>query len=201
MRAPRKTYICSKCKASATKFAGYCASCNAAGTMKEQPTVEKPRATPSQKSLMRRSKNSERNIARRMKDIDGEDPAWSKISSSTGRVGHLTGLQFDAISRRYVIENKNRLLPLWLIKAWVQILQKGADFDKHALLHLEPPNLPREFPVNGTKRKTDTMALIQQTRHEDLIRKEQKLDAVNDIMQSGESNIVRVRKIMDILGS
>lgn len=164
------------------------------------PIKAKTKATLSQKGLMRRAKNSERNISRRMQEVDGPDPIYKNVTSSTGRVGHITGMQIDSISLNYVIENKNRSLPAWLNIAWIQILQRAADFGKHALLHIEPSNIAKEYPVNGIKKRTDTMALITQTRHESLILSEKALYQIKDIVNSDESNVVKVRKIMGLLG-
>lgn len=163
------------------------------------PVKAKPKATLSQKGLIRRAKISERNISRRMQEIDGADPIYKNVTSSTGRVGHITGMQIDAISRNYVIENKNRTLPVWLNKAWIQILQRAIDFQKHALLHIEPSNIAKEFPVNGVKHRTDTMAVISQSRHEALILAEKTLEAVREVAQSSDSNVMKVRKINDLV--
>lgn len=198
----KKEYRCSNCDGKALKFSGYCPHCKKAGTMREHiliPVKAKKKATLSQRGLARRAKTSERNIARRMLEIDGPDPVYKNVTSSTGRVGHITGMQIDAISRNYVIENKNRTLPIWLIKAWIQIVQRGVDFGKNALLHVEPSNMPREFPVNGVKYKTPNMAIISQERHETLITNEQAVHKIKEVLDTGESNVVKVRKIMDLL--
>jgi hypothetical protein len=198
----KKEYRCTVCDAKALKFSGYCPGCNKAGTMREHiliPVKAKPKATLSQKGLARRAKNSERGIASRMQAVDGADPVYRNVTSSTGRVGHISGMQIDAISKNYVIENKNRTLPMWMNKAWIQILQRARDFDKNPLLHIEPSNIAREYPVNGVKYKTDTMAIIPQSRHEDLIITERQVQQAREVIQSGDSNVVKVRKIMDIL--
>lgn len=156
-----------------------CPGCKRGGTLEEislLPLKTKPRATPSQKSLMRRSKGSERDISKRMVAADGPDPAFKNIASSTGRVGFITNMRIDAVSKNYVIENKNRVLPKWQVDAWVLINQRAIDFDKHALLHLDPPNVPRTMPINGQQKKLDSMAVITQTRHEELIQKERELE-------------------------
>jgi len=129
---------------------------------------------------MRRSKNSERNIAKKMVAVDGPDPQYAKIASSTGRIGHITNIRADAISRTYLTENKNRALPSWLVNAWLLINQRAEDFGKNALLHLDPPNMPKEFPLNGVIRKLDTMAVITQARHEELIIKEKRLEELEN---------------------
>lgn len=136
----------------------------------------KPKAALAQRALNRRAKTSERNIARKMVEIDGPDPNFEKITTSTGRVGQLTHLQFDAISKSYVTENKNRVLPLWLVKAWIQIQQRALDFHKAALLHIEPPNMEKNFPLNGERHKTSNMHIITEERHRELIEKEKELE-------------------------
>lgn len=193
MVRPRKTYICKVCSTQYPKWQGVCKVCGRGGEIIENfpAVVSKPRATPEQRRLMRRSKDSERSIARRMLEADGPDPMFKNIASSTGRIGFITGMQVDAISKSYVTENKNRKLPLWLIAAWVQINQKAVDFNKNALLHVEPPNMPRDIPINGVKSKLDTMAIITQGRHEDLIRSEKALTFLLKEITTSNSKITK----------
>lgn len=196
----RKKFICSKCKTETFKFSGYCPSCKAAGTMKEQTTqATASRETPERRRIRRRAKTSERDIARRMTAVDGFDPAFKHIASSTGRIGMITGIRVDAVSQNYVTEAKNRVLPKWVGDAWLLINQRAIDFGKNALLHLDPPNIKRDFVLNGTKYRLDTMAVITQTRHESLIISERKLNLIKDVIESEDSNVIRVRKIKDIL--
>ncbi len=200
----KREWVCSHCGAKAIKWSGFCPGCKAVGTMKEHiiiPVIRKPRENVTQKSIRRRAIGSERESVRGMQDADGPDPFYKNITSSTGRVGHITNMQVDGITRSYVIENKNRSLPIWINKAWIQILQKAADFNKHALLHIEPSNIIREYPVNGVKKKTDTMAIIAQSRHLSLIRSEKTLQEIEEIVRSSDSNVVKVRKITDLVGS
>lgn len=181
----KKEYKCSVCDKVYLRWQGICSSCKKAGTIEEKKTiVQASRATNEQKALARRAKKSERTIAKRMLDADGPDPIFQKIATSTGRIGHITGIRIDAISKTYVTENKNRKMPTWLIAAWILINQRGTDFDKNVLLHIEPPNMPREFVVNGEKHKLGTMAIITQERHEALIHHEKALASVLEILQS-----------------
>lgn len=205
MVRPRRVFTCKKCGATYSKWQGVC-KCGAGGTIQETsaPIIGKPRATPEQRSLIRRSRGSERNIARRMVAADGPDPAFKNITSSTGRVGFITGMQIDAISRSYVIENKNRKLPTWLITAWLQINQRAVDFGKNALLHIEPPNMPRDIPINGVKSKLDTMAIITQTRHEEMIKAERALNyLLQELVASGKSTASKevLERVYEILHS
>jgi hypothetical protein len=193
----KKEYKCSKCNKVFLKWQGICSSCGEGGSIQEVVLVPPPpKATLSQKALNARSKRSERSIARRMQDIDGRDPEFSRLSTSTGRVGHLTHLRFDAISTTYTTENKNRILPLWLIKAWILISQRAVDFNKHALLHLDPPNLPKTVPLNGQQLKLDTMAVIGQTRHEYLIVRSRKLEMIENIVLGADATTDKTASII-----
>ncbi len=199
----KKEYRCTKCEAKTISWSGICPHCKAGGTMQEYmlvPLNKTGAATPSQKSLMRRSKQSERNIAKRMVAVDGQDPVYEKIASSTGRIGHITNIRVDAISAHYVTENKNRALPAWINQAWLLINQRAYDFDKHALLHLDPPNMPKEFPVQGILKALDTMAVITQTRHESLITIEKEVASAKEILESSDSNLSKLRQLTKLLG-
>ena len=179
----KREYKCSKCNKVLIKWAGICPNCSTAGTLEEVVLVPaKAKASLSQKALMSRSKRSERSIARRMQDVDGQDPAFANIASSTGRVGHITNLRFDAVSRTYATENKNRIIPGWMVKAWILVSQRASDFNKYALLHIDPPNMPKTVPLNGQQLKLDTLAIIGQTRHEYLIVRSHKLEKIENIV-------------------
>jgi hypothetical protein len=179
----KKEYRCTNCNAVFIKWQGICPNCKLAGVIEEFILIPaKVTPTTSQRSLQRRSKRSERSIARRMQDVDGEAPEFARIASSTGRVGHITNLRIDAVSKNYVTENKNRVLPTWLIKAWILINQRSIDFNKHALLHIDPPNMPKTIPLNGKHEKLDTIALLGQTWHEELLIRDQKLRKIETIL-------------------
>jgi hypothetical protein len=177
---PKRKWVCKKCKAEQTVWEGKCRACGEIGTLEEFMLMAVPGLKSSnldeQHRLARRAKNSEREIARRMLKADGPDPAFANIISSTGRVGHITGMRIDAVSKTYVTENKNRKMPSWLIDAWILINQRAVSFNKNLLLHVDPPNMPREFPCELGTKKLSTMAIITQERHEELIRKEQELE-------------------------
>lgn len=193
----RKKWVCSGCQSEYIKWEGKCRTCGEVNTLAEV-TLLPPRAkaTPLQrqrapadpnKRLRRRAKDSERSIAKRMIGADGPDPAFARIASSTGRTGHITNMRVDAVSRSYVTENKNRKMPSWLIDAWVLINQRGKDFGKHVLLHVDPPNMPREIQINTVKEKLDTLAIITQGRHEELILGERVLaDLLEEFGKSGQ---------------
>jgi hypothetical protein len=183
----RREWKCSSCSATQIKWEGTCRACGATATLEEVTLIdgpEKKRETTAAKRLRRRAKDSERGIAKRMSAIDGPDPAFSNIASSTGRIGHITGIRVDAVSLNYVTENKNRKIPSWMAAAWILINQRATDFNKNALLHVDPPNLPKTIPVNGKQQKLDTLAIITQTRHEELIRKEKAVKMLLEIVES-----------------
>lgn len=182
----KKEFRCKECGHKYIKWTGNCyAGCKRAGTIEEH-TLVKPRRTPTKgvageaKRIRRRAKDSERDIAKRMLVADGADPAFRNITSSTGRVGFITGMRIDAVSKTYVTENKNRKMPTWLITAWVLLNQRAVDFNKNALLHIDPPNMPKTFVINGVTKKLDTLAIITQERHEQLIEAERELRALLD---------------------
>lgn len=164
----------------------------------EKPT--RPTPTQSVKSIQRRAKNSEREIARRMQNIDGADPAYRNIASSTGRIGHISGMRVDGVSLQYAIENKNRALPSWLVKAWILIQQKSVEMNKQVLLHIEPSNGPKDYAANGLKHKSENMAILTQTRHEKLIGDEKRIQAIEQICETPLSNAMKLRSIKDLLG-
>jgi hypothetical protein len=175
----KKEYICSYCSTLHLRWGGFCKNCKKQGTLEEHELIApKPKAALSQRNLGERAKRSERSIARNMLAADGPDPGFKHIASSTGRVGHITALQFDAVSRSYVTENKNRVMPTWLIKAWLQINQRAVDFDKDAFLHIDPPNMPKTFPINGKNMPLSTMAIISETRHEYLVNRDRALSEI-----------------------
>lgn len=190
-------FICSKCGAKYIKWSGICyRGCKFQGTIEKKQLIEpkvKPQQASSAKRLQRRAKDSERGIARRMLEVDGADPLFRNIASSTGRIGFITGMQIDAVSRTYVTENKNRKMPSWLILAWTIINQKANEFGKNALLHVEPPNMPKTYLSQGVTHKLSTMAIITQDRHEELIEHEKMLaELMMEINGRGEYAALQV---------
>lgn len=199
---PRRKFICTKCHATQIVWEGRCRACTSVGTLEElnlTNTRSKNTETNEQRRLRRRAKDSERGIAKRMVAADGPDPSFSKIASSTGRIGHISGIRVDAVSRTYVTENKNRKMPTWLIDAWVLINQRGEDFQKNVLLHIDPPNMPREYISQGLKKRLDTMAIISQSRHEELIKKEKTLSELEQILNSDIKDSFKLQQVLNIL--
>jgi len=184
------------------KWQGSCKNCHKIGTLQEYQLVPiKPKPTITQKAVQRRSKNSERNIAKRMQDVDGKDPNFEGIATSTGRIGHITNMRVDTVSKHYFTENKNRALPRWIIDAWILINQRAKDFNKVPLLHLEPPDMPKDFLLNGERHKLDTIACIRQDRHEELIRAEAKANTARAILNSDFSDEKMLYELRVLLGA
>lgn len=174
-------YKCASCERTYVAYESPCRDCKGIDTIKEIAG-----STTSQKRVRGRWKRSERTLAKDMSAADGPDPFFKNIASSTGKVGHLTGLRFDTVSRTYTNEDKNRPLPKWLISAWILILQRSIDLKKNALLHVRPPNLPRTFKVNGETFNAGTMAIITQEHHLELVKQARILSDLEFIIESDE---------------
>lgn len=194
----RREFICSNCAKKYLRWVGICSGCKKAGTVEEKQLLPpKQRTPPSAKALGQRAKRSERQGARDLTSVDGPDPYFQRIASSTGRVGHITALQIDAISRSYVMENKNRVMPSWVIKAWVIINQKAKEYNKAAILRIDPPNMPKTMLVGGKNVPLSTMAIISQERHEELISRDKALSEIETILldygnESATTLLVRI---------
>lgn len=128
--------------------------------------------------LVRRSKQSEREGGKWFIEHDGPDPAFmpgNGLVTSTGRVGHLTALQYDIHSLHYAVENKHiRLNATWLTW-WVKILSKAMDQRKEACLRIDPSNKPGTFVHNGFRHKLPVLHIITAERHAWLLECERKL--------------------------
>jgi hypothetical protein len=144
------------------------------------------------KRRLRRSKDSERRLAKWLMTHDGPDPHMmpgNGIVSPTGRVGHVTSLQFDALSLHYAGENKNEKigsllwaqwatavrdgvqfvsnkLPAELGRYWLKISQKAVDWGKTPLIRIEPTNDDIVF-VNG--KRISNLHIITEERHAELL--------------------------------
>ena len=129
---------------------------------------------PDVRSIARRAKEAERNAGRWMLQFDGPDPMWSKVTSSTGRVGHITGLQFDVASLHYCTESKNILMSLRLQRFWRQIQEIAVTHGKDACLVIKPSN---PLPSDKRHKHDATWHVITQERHSELLEKERIADA------------------------
>lgn len=119
------------------------------------------------KRIQRRAKQAERDVGKWMLEYDGEDIYWSRISSSTGRVGHITGLMFDIISRTYCTEVKNVMIPVRLQRAWAQIQELATKHGKEACLVIQPSN---PIATIGRPKQVDlTWHIITAKRHAELL--------------------------------
>lgn len=113
-----------------------------------------------------RSKQSERDLGHWLLEHNGECPDYQKIASSTGRVGHITELQFDVVSKHYAAENKHVKIPKKLLGWWEQIVSIAAKHGKQPLLRLDPSN-------DG---KHPELHIITKERHEYLLDMEERYD-------------------------
>jgi hypothetical protein len=119
--------------------------------------------------IQRRARQAERDVGHWLLRNDGPDPVWAKITSSTARVGHITGLQFDVVSLHYCAEVKNIKMSARLQSFWKQIQEMSARHGKDALLVIQPSN-----PVD----KNSTWHVITPERHAELLAAERDLHAI-----------------------
>jgi len=83
-------------------------------------------------------KESERQLGDFILAHDDPHPSFSSAVSSRGRVGHITGLGFDGITKKFVWENKKReKAPTWLIEPIVQVLEKASANGLDGILSLD----------------------------------------------------------------
>lgn len=115
---------------------------------------------------LRRSKQSERDFGKYLLRHNGPDPVFKHIASSTGRVGQITDLQFDVVSRHYAGENKLVKVPKKVLEWWVQIVNIATKHGKQPILRIVPSN-------DG---KYPEMHIITSDRHAELLDKERALD-------------------------
>ena len=130
-------------------------------------TIGVPMTTETQRRLAR-SKESERKLGRFLLEHDGPDPRWRPgggLSSSTGRVGHITELQLDVISLHYGAENKQMIVPGILWGFWKKVVQRANEQGKTPLLRWEPTN--EDKYVEGVK--IPPMHIISEARHAELL--------------------------------
>lgn len=122
---------------------------------------------------IKRSKQSERDLGHWLMRNDGPDPRLRGLTTSTGRVGHLTHLQFDVASLTYVAENKQVKIPAKWLQWWLQIIDIATEQGKEALLRIEPTNLPL-----GSRKRIPELHIITDDRHAELLRIERNYDKV-----------------------
>jgi hypothetical protein len=121
--------------------------------------------------LIRRSKKGERDLGRWLQLHDEPDSRFTHLTSSTGRVGHLTGLRFDVLSKSYTAEQKNVKLNAQFLNWWLLICDTAADWGKEPLLHIQPSNVPAP-----PRKSIPDMHIITANRHAELLAKEKIAD-------------------------
>lgn len=120
---------------------------------------------------LRRSKEVERDVGRWLLQHDGPDPLMVGIASSTGRVGHITGMQIDVLSKTYATEVKNIKMPIKFLAFWDKIVARAVERGKEPLLVVEPSNLQV-----GMRKHVPRLHIISEDRHEELLRKEKEIE-------------------------
>lgn len=122
------------------------------------------------RALLRRAKASERKLAKWQIKHDGPDPKYRGLTTSTGRIGHVTNIQADTLSAHYLGENKNEVVPIKWLRYWQKINDKATEWGKDALLCFEPSN--RDL----VSVRLPDIHWITPDRHAELLRKEQEYD-------------------------
>lgn len=120
---------------------------------------------------LRRSKQSERDLGHWLLEHNGPDEFYMRIASSTGRVGQITDLQFDVVSKTYAAENKLVKVPKKLLGWWEQIVTIAAKHNKEPLLRIVPSN----------EGKHPELHIITKERHERLLDMEKLYDKVMEM--------------------
>lgn len=142
-----------------------------AGRPLEQPVKATDNEEVARKrALLRRSKRSERDLAKWQQEHDGPDPRYRGLVTSTGRIGHVTNIRADTLSRSYLGENKNEVVPVKWLRYWALICEKATEWGKEPLLRFEPSNR------GAVDRKLPDMHMITPERHAELLRKERWYD-------------------------
>jgi hypothetical protein len=136
-----------------------------------RPLAVKPKR--SQQSILRRSKRSERDLAKWQQEHDGPDPKYKHLTTSTGRIGHITQLEADTLSKHYLGENKNEIVPKKWLLYWQKINSHAVEWGKDALLRFEPSNR------DDVDHRLPDMHIITPSRHAELLRKERWYDERN----------------------
>lgn len=119
--------------------------------------------------LFRRSKDSERELGKWLLEHDGPDPKMRGIASSTGRVGHITQMQYDVHSKTYAAENKHVRLGKQMLQWWLQIIDVAATRDKEPLLSIDPSNVVPSTLNSGRPRKVPRMMIITEDHLAELL--------------------------------
>lgn len=125
---------------------------------------------------IKRSKQSERDGGHWLMLHDGPDPRMIYgVAASTGRVGHITALQYDVASKTYAMENKQVKLPAKFVQWWMQIIDVAYREGKVPLLRIEPTNV-----LVGPRKKVPEMHIITAERHAELLAAEKFYDEYKD---------------------
>jgi hypothetical protein len=118
---------------------------------------------------LRRAKDWERQLGRWLLEHNGPDPRYrlgGGLVTTTGRVGHITGLRFDVLSVSYTGEAKNEKVPAKWWKYWILICQKAVEEGKHPFLAIKPTNDDGQTIMG---QPVPRLHLISEQRHEELL--------------------------------
>ena len=121
-------------------------------------------------------KRDERSVSQWFQNHDGVNGTFSKIATSTGRLGHITQLQVDSASAHYCIEVKRReTAPAWLTDCWSQINQIAGLHGFSPVLVLRLPS--EHYIFEGKQRPLPLLHIITPERHAVLLACEREAEA------------------------
>jgi hypothetical protein len=124
------------------------------------------------RKIQRRAKQFERDTGHWALEYDGPDPLWSRVTSTTGRTGHITNLQMDVVSMNYAIECKNVKVSATIQNWWRQIQEVASKHGKEPLLVILPSN---PIPNSVSRKSVDlTLHIITPKRHAELLEYERR---------------------------
>ena len=100
------------------------------------------------------------------------------LVTTTGRIGHITSLQADCMSKTYLSEVKNIKVWAGLWAFWKQIVVKAAQHGKEPMMAIYPSN--EDTVMEGVK--VPGFHIITEDRHAELLRFERDYHEVSDSM-------------------
>ena len=131
---------------------------------------------------------------------DGPDsrfPPGGGLVSTTGRVGHVTGLQFDILSRHYAGENKHEKVPATWWKYWLKVVSKAIEQGKAPVLRVEPTN---DDAATALGRRVPNLHIITEERHAELLGYERAaIEGTDAPVPAPEAAAPRLQRLADSL--
>lgn len=126
-------------------------------------------------------KRRERELCRALSKADGVNELFTrmKLTTSTGRIGHIVSLQADGVSKHYVLECKARSTGLSSLYGWwSQLCQVGRTYNLAPCIGIYPENATYTF--EGKEYKLPPMHAITESRHLHLLACEKRCEELDN---------------------